>query len=357
MEQLTEFYARQYSEHAITDILLFGDCRPVHRPAIDLAKANNIRVHVFEEGYFRPYWITLERNGVNGHSDLSRDPSWYKAEAKNVPNYDNGESFEAPFWQRAAYDVGYNFWAGLNMVLHYGVKSHVPYSPLTEYFGYIRRGVRVKRHKHATRDIEKRLIAEAADWPFYVLPLQLATDAQIVHHSPFENMADAMSQILKSFSAFAPKKSRLAVKIHPLDPGLVNYRSLLRRQANALGVSERVVFLESGNLPALLSHTAGVVTVNSTVGASALMHNRPTISLGTALYNMSGLTYQDGIDSFWTNCEKPDPQLFRNFRNVVIHYSQINGGFYSKRGIDLAVKNSIPKLTSQEPLTRSEMLT
>ena len=29
-----------------------------------------LRIHVFEEGYMRPYWVTYERGGTNGHSRL-----------------------------------------------------------------------------------------------------------------------------------------------------------------------------------------------------------------------------------------------------------------------------------------------
>jgi capsular polysaccharide export protein len=46
--------------HDITDIVLFGDCRPLHRVAIRLAAHRAIAVHVFEEGYLRPSWITHE---------------------------------------------------------------------------------------------------------------------------------------------------------------------------------------------------------------------------------------------------------------------------------------------------------
>ena len=73
-EQLMNFYSDCFKSDHITDVVLFGDCRPVHQPAVELAKSLGIRVHVFEEGYFRPYWITLERNGVNNHSLLPRDP-------------------------------------------------------------------------------------------------------------------------------------------------------------------------------------------------------------------------------------------------------------------------------------------
>ena len=59
-------------ERGVSDVILFGDCRPYHRVAVDLARSRGIAVHVFEEGYFRPDWITLERDGTNGHSRLPR---------------------------------------------------------------------------------------------------------------------------------------------------------------------------------------------------------------------------------------------------------------------------------------------
>jgi len=49
-------------------IYLFGDCRAYHRIARKVAKRRGIRLFVFEEGYIRPNYITLEENGVNGHS-------------------------------------------------------------------------------------------------------------------------------------------------------------------------------------------------------------------------------------------------------------------------------------------------
>ena len=344
MTALKEFYIRQYESHGITDIVLFGDCRPIHRPAIEIAREHDIRVHVFEEGYFRPYWITLERDGVNAHSRLPRDPEWYQSQAASLPHYDNGQAFSAPFWKRAAYDIGYNIWAGLNPILHHGVHSHVPYSPLTEYTGYVRRAIRVKCQERSCRNIEAKLTGEARRAPFYLMPLQLATDAQIVHHSPFADMAAAMLYTLRSFARFAPANSRLAIKIHPLDPGLVNYRKKLTQLANELGVADRVFYLESGNLPTLLSATRAVITVNSTVGASALIHGKPTIALGRALYDLPSLTYQDGLDSFWIRRKRPNAKLFQNFRDTVIAHTQVNGGFYDANGITLAVQNSLPKL-------------
>src|SRR5690606_3283462 len=52
-------------------------CRPVHKTAIQAVKELGLRVHVLEEGYFRPNWVTYEENGVNNNSALPRDPEFY----------------------------------------------------------------------------------------------------------------------------------------------------------------------------------------------------------------------------------------------------------------------------------------
>ena len=58
------------TDKGVTDIVLYGDTRPIHAQAVAAAQARGIDVHVFEEGYMRPYWVTYERGGSNGHSRL-----------------------------------------------------------------------------------------------------------------------------------------------------------------------------------------------------------------------------------------------------------------------------------------------
>jgi capsular polysaccharide export protein len=45
-------------------------------------------------------------------------------------------------------------------------------------------------------------------------------------------------------------------------------------------------------MPELLTHAKAVVTINSTAGISALMHNKPLKVMGNALYDIKGMTYQ-----------------------------------------------------------------
>ena len=57
--------------------MLFGDCRYYQSVMSDVAEVLGLDVLVFEEGYLRPHYITMERSGVNGFSQLSRDPNFY----------------------------------------------------------------------------------------------------------------------------------------------------------------------------------------------------------------------------------------------------------------------------------------
>ena len=94
---LLDFLDDKYRKFGITDQILFGDRRPVHRPAVNHGEACGVRTHVFEEGYFRPYWVTLEREGVNGHSLLPRDPDWFWDVGARLPDYGDGQPFQSSF--------------------------------------------------------------------------------------------------------------------------------------------------------------------------------------------------------------------------------------------------------------------
>ena len=92
--------------------------------------------------------------------------------------------------------------------------------------------------------------------------------------------------------------------------------------------------------------------VNSTVGELSLSFGRPTCALGEAIYKMPGLTHQGDLSDFWHRPEQPDPALFEAFRKTVIHTTQINGGFYTTGGIELAVENSLRLLTPRSVLSQ-----
>src|SRR5690606_23002238 len=70
-----DFLADYIRRHDISDILYYGDRLPYHRAAVDLSRAGNVRGTVYEFGYLRPDWITLEREGMSALSHFPRDPA------------------------------------------------------------------------------------------------------------------------------------------------------------------------------------------------------------------------------------------------------------------------------------------
>lgn len=334
---LRDFLHRRYQEWGITDQILFGDRRPIHRPAVDHGSALGIRTHVFEEGYFRPFWITLEREGVNGHSLLPRDPDWFRSVGTSLPDYGNGEPFRSPFRVRAGHDVAYHCAGAVNPFCFPGYRSHAAVNTVIEYAGYLRRLSMLPLWQRREDRLIDQLVVGGAS--YYVLPLQLSSDAQIRDHSRFEGMQGVLDFVVASFAHYAPEGTRLVVKNHPLDAGLTRYRRIIADLDKRYDLGGRIDYLESGDLSKLVPPALGLVTVNSTVGCIALGFGTPTITLSDPIYNLPGLTFQGQLDDFWHGAHAPDAALFRCFRNTVIHATQVNGGFYSSTGMRMAVNN------------------
>ena len=223
-----------------------------------------------------------------------------------------------------------------------GYESHRPHHGSKEYIALAGRFARQRRHiSDATRATADLLNAKRA---YYIFPLQLNSDSQIVVHSPFNGIREAIERVMRSFAENAPTDTVLVVKNHPLDTGIVDYRRYTFDVAKMLGVTDRLLYIEAGHLPTLLDHSRGVIVVNSTVGLSALHHRRPLIALGRAIYDMPGLTWQGSLDDYWAHSEGPDMDLYNAFLGHVIHHTQVNGDFYTRSGIAMATTGAIARL-------------
>jgi capsular polysaccharide export protein len=329
-------------DRGISDIVLFGDCRPYHQVAADLARSRGIEVHVFEEGYFRPNWITLERGGTNGYSRLPRDIGGYLAEAADLPPEPPAATVGGGFSRRVRWEIANQVATLLLAPLYPNYRRHRSQHPLREFGGWLRRLTKLPYERRYVARLS-RYLNEAAP-RYFLLPLQLEADYQIRRHSPFHSMAEVMEVVLRSFAKSAPAETLLVIKLHPLDNGLVNFRKAAKRVAGQLGLDGRVVVLDGGHLPTLLTGSEGVVVVNSTSALSALYHNRPVKALGKALFDLEGLTVQASLDSFWREKTPPDQALFRAFRRVVMERAQINGSFFTEAGLALAVEGAIVRM-------------
>lgn len=325
------FFEQVLSERKIDMVLLFGDCRPMHRVAHEIADRCGIEIGVFEEGYVRPDYITLERFGVNGHSRISRNPLHYLNTPKIdvPPTIDVGNTFwHAAWWAVLYYQASALLWP---IFRHY---EH--HRPLTIWEGlpWLRSIWRKHYFARKEKGIQTELASTLAE-QYFLVALQVHNDAQLHVHSDFDSIEAFIDAVVSSFARSAPLDTHLIIKHHPMDRGYHNHSRLIGELVRMHGVQDRVRYIHDQHLPTLLEHARGVVLVNSTVGLSALYHSTPLMACGTAIYDMQGLTYQGSLDDFWKQVETNpvDRELYLRFRNYLIEHTQLNGNFYRRLDI------------------------
>lgn len=342
------FLKDEYARRSVTDIILFGDTRAIHRAATAAAHAAGVAVWVFEEGYLRPHWVTLERDGVNGFSRLPDDPQWYRDRARGLDDFTGCASVGAGLRQRIVQDFRWQAANYMQAWRYPRYRTHRPYPIWAEYATWATRLAVLKHRQRAASAVVADLLA--ARRPFHLFALQLDTDSQIRAHSPFKRLPAAIEAVMTDFAAHAPADHLLVIKNHPLDNGWIHYPRLVRRLARRLDVSDRVRFIDGGNLDSLIDAARGTVTVNSTVGMTALERGRPAICLGHAIYDVPGLTFSGPLADFWHGAPPPDAALYDAFRRVVMHGCLVNGNFYTEQGVALAVEASVKRLEGDRDL-------
>lgn len=341
-------YLREFLEvNRISDLVLFSETRPLHHLAVQEARRLGVRIHVFEEGYLRPYSLTIDFGGSNANSTLPRSAGVFLAAAQSGVASDHIEPVPISFLKRASWDITNH---ALNLCLpglHPYYRSHRPYHPLQELRGWSRRivrrhllGERRRHNARLMRFLETRK-------PFFLVPLQLDSDSQIVNHSDFGDLGEFLDPVFASFAAHAPADHLLVVKCHPLDNDLVPRKAQTYLLAAKHRLGDRILFVDGGHLPTLLRRARGLVTINSTVGTSAFDHQCPVKALGRSIYNFEGLAAQDTLDEFWKAPRKPDPAVYAAFRRVLLERCVVRGSFYSAEGIALAVRQGADLLEAR----------
>ncbi|MDY7026077.1 MAG: capsular biosynthesis protein, partial [Pseudomonadota bacterium] len=342
LEQWPEWVRQYCTDRQVTDIVLFGDCRPYHQKAIKVAKSLGLHLHMFEEGYLRPQWITLEHDGVNGHSSIK------SRFMEHSP--DTLEQIDIESEQIGAVTTP--------MVL-YVIKHYLGIMAFNCFFKH--------RFKHFTTHRKVAIGPELAAWlklaphrgrllqrgealmsafldkkpRFFLLPLQLEYDAQVLFHSQYDDFEQFLNDIIQNFAQHAPKDLQLVIKTHPLDSHLKSWRNISKALLHRHELSERSLVLEGGHLPTLLDEAEGLVTLNSTTGIQSIHHQCPTKVIGEAVYDVEGLTDQQPLASFWHQPQKPVPKRYREYFRFLIATCQINGNYYNRRGRKLALDQKI----------------
>ena len=325
-------FAQLLDDKGVTDIVLYGDTRPIHAQAVEEAKRRGLTVHVFEEGYMRPYWVTYERGGTNGHSRLM-DMSVADMQAALALS-----DMEAPLppghWgdtrQHVFYGALYHWFVMFRNGQYRNFQPHRSLTVAKEFQLYLRRLLLMSFH---TLDrLQATLRIKYGGFPYHLALLQLEHDASFQQHSPFGSMTEFLELVIDGFAKGAPGHHHLVIKAHPLEDGRVPIRRTIRRLSRELGVRGRVHYVRGGKLAQLLNDARSAVTVNSTAAQQVLWRGIPLKVFGRAVFAKPEFVSDQPLPEFFAGASRPDNRAYKDYRRYLLETSQLPGGFYSARG-------------------------
>jgi capsular polysaccharide export protein len=321
-------WLREYCENWRPDvILLFGDQRPIHRIAMQVAREKEIAVYCFEEGYIRPNYVTFERGGNNANSPLLRS----KTAFIHVPEPSAPPQLAPQFGSMARRAMFYYIAKAAGTWLFPGYLHHRRRTLVSEAYLWTRSYVRLLWNRHGDVQLIQDLTG-AEKPPYFLVALQVHDDLQLLRHGKGWRNRSLIKAAIASFAQNAAKEDILVFKVHPMDRGHRRYRIHVSKEARKCGVEDRVKVLQSGPLAGVVRQAKGLVTINSSSGIVALEAGVPVLALGKAIYSMkelvSGEAGQADLDAFWTNPRAPKRQLARGVVRILKRDHMIPGSFY-----------------------------
>lgn len=341
-------YLEDFLKTGITDLVIYGDTRPLHKTAVEVAKSLGIRVHCFEEGYLRPYWVTYERGGVNGFSRLMDLSVATMREA--LSHVDNDQPEAPARWgdmrQHILLGAIYHWHILFRNRRFINYKTHRDSPVSHEFWLHFKR--LVTRPAHAYRRWRATQSIKRNGFVYHLSLLQLSHDASIRSHSQFTGMAEFMRICVEAFARKAPKHHHLVFKSHPLEDDRQPLSLVAEQLAKEFDLIGRIHFVRGGKLAELLDYARSVVTINSTAAQQALWRGLPVKALGAGVFCKPEFTSEQPLDAFFAAPKKPDLTAYRDYRQFLLMTSQITGGFYSRRGRVRLVRQVVDMVLSEQ---------
>ena len=332
----------------VNDIVFYGEARPFHRDVAALGQELGVGVHVFEEGYLRPYWITYERGGVNGSSELM---NLALAEIRAALPPKDTPILAAPdqwgtTYRHALAGALYHF----NVVLGRG-----RYPRFEPHRGAsVGRELRLNLRKlvlHPVTALRRRFAMRAlraTGAPYHLALLQLGHDASVQMHSPYDAILPFMADVSEAFAAGAPLHHHLVFKTHPFDDGREPIAAEALRLSRVHRLSGRVHVVVGGPLARLLDAAESAVTINSTAAQQALWRALPVHAMGRAIYARPSLVSQQPLKDFFAAPDGPDHGAYLDLRRFLLMTSQIKGSYYTGLGRADVLREVVDKMLIPE---------
>jgi capsular polysaccharide export protein len=211
---------------------------------------------------------------------------------------------------------------------------------LSEGFYWFKNYYRKFAHVGRNYRVSERLL-EHHDKRFFIVPLQVHDDTQLGRAANSWNNQKLILKTIVSFARNAPSDHQLVFKIHPMERGHTRDWNFIRQVSALNDVKDRVHVLDGGSLSLLTRHSAGMITINSTSGLSALHHGVPLAVMGQALYRHDKLAFcvERGmdLDRFWHEGSVAPDAVRQRYLSWIHHECLAGGDYYAKDGIEAAI--------------------
>ncbi len=323
LEDFRAYLKSLTAERQFNACFLFGDCRPYHVAARPILDEFDVETFVFEDGYLRPDFVTIERGGVNRRSSIRQCP----------PRLDTPASSDLPpepvrgaFGWSVFHTIVNSLGVTLGAPRFPNYTHHRDVNTARQALLWARSGL---RHIYYARREAPFLdqVAGRLRGRYFLAGLQVHNDSQ-VQTSRFADVRDFIEVAVDSFARCAPSDDLLVFKHHPADRAYRDYGHLLTRLARSSGLGNRLVYVHDLHLPTLLRHAKGTVVINSTIGWSSLHHGTPVFALDETIYGYMGLAAPGTLDEFWQTQPKVDRKRVRAAELWLCRNNQANGSVW-----------------------------
>ena len=207
LEEWSNWFDKFIKNKETSVVILFGSDRPIHTIARNICKKYSIKVLSFEEGYFRPGYVSLEEGGNNANSPyaglMPNDEEFSRLSSSDLEesNILSNNSFQYKCW----YGFIYYFCSEVFSSMKQRRLFHKHLNLCDQAVGWAKNYILWKcRIKE-----EERLFKKLSKEDYYLVPLQLDTDMQSRFQSNGWNKNNLIEEAIRSFANFGKTKSHL----------------------------------------------------------------------------------------------------------------------------------------------------
>lgn len=292
-----EYLHEKNKQSKIDTIVMWNNTMLFDRIAWHFCMKNNINYVMFEQGYFRPFTLTIDNKGVNYENSLPRDRKFYE---DIVVDYDRLHQYLSKSEYLSKDDlININRDSKFKKLL-FIIKDKLKAKFSSDFIDctYNNESINEKIVRIVKKKNNINTHLEELPESYIFVPFQVHDDSQIILNSPnirsMEELVEVVDKASKELYELGRRDIYFVFKEHPVDLNRIDYSGLKEKYKN----NKQLVFLRSGNTNELINNSMAVITVNSTVGIEAMMKSKKVITLGNAFYNIEGIVeHCDELDN------------------------------------------------------------